>query len=29
MDWDSLGPAVFSLIGVALGTVGSLLGVYY
>lgn len=29
MDWNSLGPAVFSLLGVALGTVGSLLGVYY
>jgi hypothetical protein len=29
MDWNSLGPAVFSLLGVALGTIGSLLGVYY
>ena len=29
MDWNSPGPAVFSLLGVALGTVGLLLGVYY
>ena len=29
MNWNSLGPAVFSLLGVALGTIGSLLGVYY
>lgn len=29
MDWTTLGPAVFSLLGVALGTTGSLLGVYY
>jgi hypothetical protein len=29
MDWATLGPAVFSLVGVALGTIGSLLGVFY
>lgn len=29
MDWTSLGPAVVALLGVALGTIGSLLGVYY
>jgi hypothetical protein len=29
MDWTALAPAVFSLLGVALGTTGSLLGVYY
>jgi hypothetical protein len=29
MNWNSLGPAVFSLLGVALGTIGSLMGVYY
>jgi hypothetical protein len=29
MDWTTVGPAVFSLLGVALGTAGSLLGVYY
>jgi hypothetical protein len=29
MDFATLAPAVFSLAGVALGTIGSLLGVYY
>jgi hypothetical protein len=29
MIWTTLAPAVFSLLGVALGTTGSLLGVYY
>ena len=29
MDWSTLGPAVFTLLGVVLGTIGSLLGVYY
>jgi hypothetical protein len=29
MDWSGVTPAIFSLIGVALGTAGSLLGVYY
>ena len=29
MDWSTLTPAIFSLIGVALGTVGSVLATYY
>jgi hypothetical protein len=29
MDWSTLAPAVFSLLGVALGTAGSVLAAYY
>jgi hypothetical protein len=29
MDWSALTPAIFSLLGVALGTVGSLVAVFY
>ena len=29
MNWSSLAPAIFSLLGVAVGTAGSLLGVYF
>src|SRR5437763_1520381 len=29
MDWSTLAPAIFSLLGVALGTAGSVLATYY
>jgi hypothetical protein len=29
MDWSTLAPAIFSLLGVALGTAGSVLAAYY
>lgn len=29
MNWSNLAPAIFSLLGVAVGTAGSLLGVYF